>query len=245
MSSDTKDTTMTNTTTTTPNISTETKDTSTSNTPNKHMATGTKDITMTGTTATTPQTSSNTNANTSTSINTNTNTNSNTIPFLTLHDMTHLPQYRSILEPTSRKAGFTSYPQFLTWLLSPGLLPIWLEFERDFLQPLMNSPSRLNTTSPPTTIITSPSPAPAKPGELFSLSANDFPIPTITLIPLFEGLFGTRRSLQKIPIKEGWEPKHHVYWFLVRVWERNREEMVPGYAIVLGAGWDGEVQVWW
>ncbi|CCC09919.1 unnamed protein product [Sordaria macrospora k-hell] len=215
-------------------MSTNTQDTATA-TPN--MATGTKDITTAATTSTTatsttPQMSSNINTNTT-----------NTTLFLTMEQMTDIPQYRSILEPASRKAGFTSYTQFLTWLLSPALLPMWLEFERDFLIPFINSrsPSNSTTTSPirfsPTTPVP-PGPLSRNPTAFlasFSRSLSDFSLPTATLLPFFEHLFLKSRSLPKGSFREnenkkGWDhARHHVWWFFLRVFARNRGEdgLVP------------------
>ncbi|EGO54171.1 hypothetical protein NEUTE1DRAFT_140505 [Neurospora tetrasperma FGSC 2508] len=147
--------------------------------------------------------------------------------FLTIEEM-NSPKHRAILEFASKKAGFTCYDTFTAWLASPALAPFWTEFERDFLKPL--AASRKSTTSfsspPPTTTTTTTitinnNPPPADPFA----KTSTIPCPIYHIIPLFQGMFGTREYLRKGPSKATWRPNHHILYFFLNVWERNHDQM--------------------
>ncbi|KAL0469544.1 hypothetical protein QR685DRAFT_444035 [Neurospora intermedia] len=139
--------------------------------------------------------------------------------FLTIEEM-NSPKHRAILEPASKKAGFTDYDTFTAWLASPAIAPFWTEFECDFLKPLAASRKSASST-PPATTTTINVPPPADP----FIKSSTIPCPVYHVIPLFQGIFGTREYQRKNPSKATWRPNHHIIFFFLNVWIRNHDQM--------------------
>ena len=87
------------------------------------------------------------------------------------------------------------------------------------------APAAAPAASPTPGSTPAPAPAPAPPTETLSpdmlAALAALPTPTYALLPLFEGLFGTKHNLTRSPARRGWKPNHFIAWFILSVWWEN------------------------
>ncbi|EAA30883.1 hypothetical protein NCU09780 [Neurospora crassa OR74A] len=143
--------------------------------------------------------------------------------FLTIEEM-NSPKHRAILEFTSKKAGFTDYDTFTAWLASPAVAPFWTEFERDFLKPLVAASRKSDATTITINNNNNNNNSPPEAVDPFAKTTT-IPCPIYHIIPLFQGVFGSREYQRKNPSKATWRPNHHIIFFFLNVWERNHDQM--------------------
>ncbi|KAK3401696.1 hypothetical protein B0T20DRAFT_120759 [Sordaria brevicollis] len=148
------------------------------------------------------------------------------------------PSIRSILEPVSRVLGCTTYESFTRWLISKEFAPLWTEFERDCLQPLVALKASDPTSFPEQDV---PDTAVLKPASACSVdylaAIRKVPIPAHYLIWTFNRYINkprktseeSRKYTHTLPVaalkeryKPEWKPYQHVLLFFGQVWIRNQ-----------------------